>query len=249
LNLVIGDTFSIRDFVRNKRDKNTADFSVVSFTYTAGGANDQTNPPDWHLTDFNTGASVTIVAADGQPGTGNHGDARYRIYALRNNQTKFDDHMTIRVTNNSADRTNVEGVQCSVPAPDEGFVEAEFNSSNLPSDLAQQIADFLEVNRTQIEVHIKGSCAVPASNCVTVEIEFRTEHSGKDAREMTTEFVFRLNDADSSITDLGFKAGTAIQTQPSVGVTTAVTTAAQEASASALLGSLWLLASAALLSL
>ncbi|MBI5916144.1 MAG: Ig-like domain-containing protein [Bacteroidetes bacterium] len=102
LTLNYGETFNIRDFVHRKNSSLPIDWSQVHFTYTAAGANDPVNPADWHLSDFNNGLDVTILSSDDGPGTGNSGDGEYRIYLVRNGQSQYDDHMTIRVENGNS---------------------------------------------------------------------------------------------------------------------------------------------------
>ena len=97
LKLDYNETFNIRDFVHVVDGSMAVDWSQVYFTYTAVGANDPVVPSDWHLSDFNAGLDVTITSADDDPGTGNSGDGRYRIYLVRNGETNSDDHMTIWV--------------------------------------------------------------------------------------------------------------------------------------------------------
>ncbi len=105
LNLTYGQTFNIRDYVHIK-DANLRDsvnWSNVYFTYTAAGANDPTNPVNWRLLEFNSGLPVTVTSADNAAGMGNHNQGEYRIYIVRNGQTTFDDHMTIRVNPTTSD--------------------------------------------------------------------------------------------------------------------------------------------------
>jgi len=216
LNLVPGDGFYIRDYLRTKDTHIQPDFGVVSFTYTGAGANDPTVPADWHLTDFNLGTEVFVATADEAAGTGNHGTGRYRIYAIRAGQTKFDDHMTIRVTNDNSSRTDLQAAQCSIPPPDVDTVDAAFNGDTIPADLSQRVGETLGVNATQVECHNKGKCDDTASGCTQVEIEFKTDNSGhgRDSRELSSEFEFRLNDNDTEITSLGFRAASAVLQQP-----------------------------------
>ncbi len=97
LDLNPGDTFNIRDYVLPKDGSSTPiDWSQVSFTYTAAGANDPTVPADWNLTSFNAGLPVTATNADAAA-AGNSGTGRFRIYIVRNGQTGYDDHMEMRV--------------------------------------------------------------------------------------------------------------------------------------------------------
>ena len=108
LDLPLGTTFNIRDFVHRKNSIYGPDFTEIYFTYTAAGANNPTSPADWHLVDFNNGNDVTVVAADAAPGTGNKNNGEYRIYLVRNGQTNYDDFMTIRVGLTS----NVASAKC-----------------------------------------------------------------------------------------------------------------------------------------
>uniref|UniRef100_UPI0037C5313D GEVED domain-containing protein n=1 Tax=Prosthecobacter sp. TaxID=1965333 RepID=UPI0037C5313D len=104
LDLNPGDTFNIRDYVLPKDGSSTPiDWSQVSFTYTAAGANDPTVPADWNLTSFNAGLPVTATNADAAA-AGNSGTGRFRIYIVRNGQTVYDDHMEMRV---DASRTSL----------------------------------------------------------------------------------------------------------------------------------------------
>ena len=97
LDLNPGDTFNIRDYVLPKDGSSTPiDWSQVSFTYTAAGANDPTVPADWNLTSFNAGLPVTATNTDAAA-AGNSGTGRFRIYIVRNGQTGYDDHMEMRV--------------------------------------------------------------------------------------------------------------------------------------------------------
>ena len=102
LKLNYNETFNIRDFVHVLDETMTVDWSQVYFTYTAAGANNPASPSDWHLSDFNNGSNVTVTSADDDPGTGNSGDGRYRIYLVRNGQSTYDDHMNIEVEDGSS---------------------------------------------------------------------------------------------------------------------------------------------------
>ena len=108
LDLAIGQSFNIRNFVRFKdgdREGDRVDWSGAFLTYTEVEADDPVSSPevDWHLADFNDGAFVTVGEVDAAPGTGNHGDGRFRIYLARDGEDKFDDHMTIRISENGDD--------------------------------------------------------------------------------------------------------------------------------------------------
>jgi hypothetical protein len=110
LNIRYGETFNIRNYVHVKQggSPSEVDWSQVSFTYTAAGANDPTSPTDWNLTNFNAGTSVTVSATDNEAGDGNHGQGEYRIYVVRNGVANFDDHMTIRVQNSTSDQSTAQ---------------------------------------------------------------------------------------------------------------------------------------------
>ena len=108
LKLDYNETFNIRDYVHSIDPANPIiDWSQVYFTYTDVGANDPTNPTDWHLSDFNNGLDVTVTAADAASGTGNSGDGRYRIYVVRNGKTFYDDHMEMRIENGNSNKDDV----------------------------------------------------------------------------------------------------------------------------------------------
>ncbi len=112
IDLNTGDTFNVRDYVREKDDPATpVDWAQVFFTYTDAGANDPTNPPDWNLDAFNNGQPVTVTAADAAPGTGNRGDGRYRLYVVRLGQPAFDDHATFRIDDDRD--SEVESAKCA----------------------------------------------------------------------------------------------------------------------------------------
>ncbi|MFN7562980.1 MAG: putative Ig domain-containing protein, partial [Prosthecobacter sp.] len=98
IDLIPGETFNIRNYVIVKGAPNTPiDWSAVSFTYTAAGANDPPTPADWNLANFNAGTPVTVTNADATAG-GNSGAGQFRIYLVRNGQPLFDDHAEIRVS-------------------------------------------------------------------------------------------------------------------------------------------------------
>ncbi|RMF81098.1 MAG: hypothetical protein D6737_06000 [Chloroflexi bacterium] len=131
LNLTYGQTFNIRDYVEykdNNLQSQPVDWSQVSFVYTGAGANDPTNPPDWHLNDYNNGNSVTVSAADDAPGLGNHGDGEYRIYIVRNGEPQFDDHMTVRVS--SDPDNNLVDAMCSTQSNGNGNGNGNSNGNN-----------------------------------------------------------------------------------------------------------------------
>ena len=112
LNVKPGQTFNIRDYIHYKDSNQPVDWSQVLFTYTAWGANDPTSPSDWHLSDFNSGLSVTVSAADAANGTGNRGKGRYRVYFGRVGQDGYDDHMEIRIQSGS---NNINSAKCPTP--------------------------------------------------------------------------------------------------------------------------------------
>ena len=92
-----GETFNLRNYVIVKGSPSTPiDWSAVSFTYTAAGANDPPSPPNWNLTNFNSGIPVTVTTADAAAG-GNSGTGQFRIYIVRNGVASYDDHAEIRV--------------------------------------------------------------------------------------------------------------------------------------------------------
>ena len=103
LDAKFGESFNMRDYLHFKDNTAITDWSAIQFTYTAAGANDPTAPIDWNLTDFNAGNTVIVTAADALAGLGNKGDGEYRIYVVRNGESTFDDHMTIRVNSGSSD--------------------------------------------------------------------------------------------------------------------------------------------------
>ena len=140
LNLDFGETFNIRNFIHPKDPTIAPDWSEIYFTYTAAGANDPTNPVDWHLSDFNNGLDVTILSSDDDPGTGNSGDGEYRIYLVRNGQTQYDDHMTIRVENgnsNSAESICPSEI-CSNGVDDDGDGLADQADPDCPAEPAAE---------------------------------------------------------------------------------------------------------------
>jgi hypothetical protein len=48
-----------------------------------------------------------------------------------------------------------------------------------------------------------------------IEIRFKSDDDGKDSKQISSEFVYRLNDpTDNSITALGLQAGTVAVAQP-----------------------------------
>lgn len=100
INLLVGETFNLRDYVHYKDgdySNKPIDWSKVYFTYTAVGANDPTSPADWNLANFNSGKFATLTAADATF-PGNSGTGQYRIYIYRQGQSNYDDHAEIRVT-------------------------------------------------------------------------------------------------------------------------------------------------------
>ena len=115
LEVKVGESFNIRDYVRYKDSDlqyNSVNWSDLYFTYTAAGANDPTNPTNWRLSSFNAGTTVTMTNADRANGTGNGGRGEYRIYLVRNGEANYDDHMTIKVTTNSS---NITSAKCPRP--------------------------------------------------------------------------------------------------------------------------------------
>ncbi len=134
LNLEVGDTFNIRDYIREKvddsdehkdgHDEHEIDWRQVHFTYTDGQAADPPQPGDWHLDDFNAGRDVTVTAGDMAPGTGNDGDGRYRLYVVRDSQIHFDDYITIRVDDDGD--SEVDSVKCDAEKEKKAESEVEF---------------------------------------------------------------------------------------------------------------------------
>ncbi|HMB93054.1 MAG TPA: T9SS type A sorting domain-containing protein, partial [Rhodothermales bacterium] len=112
IDLNSGDIFNIRDYVQvQDNPSQPIDWQQVFFTYTEAGANNPTNPPDWNLSAFNAGQNVTIIEADGAPGTGNEGQGRYQIYIVREGQSQFDDDLTFRVDDERD--SEVEEAKCA----------------------------------------------------------------------------------------------------------------------------------------
>ena len=114
LNVKPGQTFNLRDYVHYKDSTEPVDWTKVTFVYQGLGANSPTKPANWHLSDFNGGASVQTAPADAATGTGNVGSGRYRIYVARNDQSRYDDTMTIRVQSSG---NNVTSGKCPAPRP------------------------------------------------------------------------------------------------------------------------------------
>lgn len=79
LNLRVGDTITIRDYVHVCDDSAPVAWATAVFTYTAFGADDPTRPSDWHLADFNANLPVTVTATDATA-AGNHGTVRISLY-------------------------------------------------------------------------------------------------------------------------------------------------------------------------
>lgn len=129
LDLLVGETFNIRDFVRRKNSNLPVNWGGVYFTYTAAGANNPTSPTNWKLTDFNAGNSVTVSAADAAPGTGNAGDGEYRVYIVRVGESEYDDHIKIRVgrpsSNQSSSKCVIEYCENGIDDDADGFVDCE----------------------------------------------------------------------------------------------------------------------------
>lgn len=114
IDLNVGDTFNIRDYIRHADGTPISDWSRVFFTYTEAGADDPTVPPDWNLAAFNAGEPVTITAEDAAEGTGNRGDGTYRVYAVRTGQDAPDDDLTLRI--DDARESEVDAARCAQAA-------------------------------------------------------------------------------------------------------------------------------------
>ncbi len=116
LDLNPGDTFNLRNYVR-PQDASTKpiDWSAVSFTYTAGGANDPTTPADWNLSAFNAGQAVTVSSDDAAAG-GNVGTGIFRVYLVRDGQPAYDASMQIRVDAGRTSLVNSAKVSPAIPA-------------------------------------------------------------------------------------------------------------------------------------
>ncbi len=87
LNVRIGDSFNLRQFVHYKKNSSKAiDWSVLKFTYVLASANDPTSPPDWNLHALNSGTDVVPTIDDansnGNQGVGQKGDFRVYIYRV-----------------------------------------------------------------------------------------------------------------------------------------------------------------------
>lgn len=108
IDLNVGDTFNIRDYVEVEGGAQPVDWTQAFFTYTEAGADDPTTPPDWNLAAFNAGQPVTIVAADASGG--NQDTGRYRIYVVRQGQAMYDDYLTFRIDNDR--ESQVEEAKC-----------------------------------------------------------------------------------------------------------------------------------------
>ncbi len=105
LDVRIGQSFNIRNYVKYKDSNAQVDWTKVYFTYTGAGANSPTTPADWNLAKFNTGTMVTATAADANA-PGNSGDGQFRIYMVRLGSNTYDDHMEMRVSNDSSNDIN-----------------------------------------------------------------------------------------------------------------------------------------------
>ncbi|MBI5915066.1 MAG: hypothetical protein HY842_06785, partial [Bacteroidetes bacterium] len=113
INLVVGETFNLRDYVHYKDGLYASlpvDWSKVFFTYTLVGANNPTTPADWNLANFNDGKFATLVDSDAT-NPGNTGAGQYRVYIYRQGQATFDDHAEIRVT--VAGTSDLTAARCS----------------------------------------------------------------------------------------------------------------------------------------
>lgn len=135
INLVVGETFNLRDYVHYK-DGNYAslpvDWSKVFFTYTLVGANSPTTPADWNLSNFNSGKFATLTAADAT-NPGNSGVGQYRVYIYRQGQSTFDDHAEIRVTTSGT--SDLTSARCT------GINDGWLYSNNVTKTVEQNFTD------------------------------------------------------------------------------------------------------------
>jgi hypothetical protein len=109
LNVRFNQSFNIRNYVKMKSG-GAVNWNTVRFTYTEPGANNQTTPANWKLSNFNAGQSVTALSSDASSGRGNQGTGEYRVYVYRVGQPTYDAAMTIRVSNSRP--SNVSSTQC-----------------------------------------------------------------------------------------------------------------------------------------
>jgi len=116
LDLNPGDTFNIRHYVR-PQDGSTKpiDWSAVSFTYTAAGANDPVTPADWNLGAFNAGQAVTVSSEDAAAG-GNVGAGIFRVYLVRDGQPAYDTSLQIRIDAGRTSLVSSAKVSPEIPA-------------------------------------------------------------------------------------------------------------------------------------
>jgi Flp pilus assembly protein TadG len=151
LNIKPGQQFNIRDYVHYIESAEPVDWTKVVFTYADYKANDQVQPADWHLSDFNNALAVTVSTTDAAAGTGNHGAGRYRIYVARTGQTKYDGYMTIRVQNSSS---NISSAKCPAPHPSTNqckFTWLDWDGAPTTDDeLFQNFADYTRSGPWQI---------------------------------------------------------------------------------------------------
>ncbi|MCX6045371.1 MAG: Tad domain-containing protein [Chloroflexi bacterium] len=133
-----GESFNIRDYVHYADSPEAVDWTKVTFTYAI-----QPQPANWHLSDFNSGTSVTVAASDAAAGTGNAGAGRYRIIVRRTSQTITDDTIIIRVQNTTSVTSNHK---CPAPVPSTNpckFTWLDWDGPSTTSDeLFENIADF-----------------------------------------------------------------------------------------------------------
>jgi hypothetical protein len=133
INLVVGESFNLRDYVHYKDYPGIPiDWSKVFFTYTAVGANHPTTPADWNLANFNSGNFVTLTAADAT-NPGNTGAGQYRIYIYRQGQSAYDDHAEIRVT--TAGASDLTAARCT------GINESWKYSNNVTKTVELNVTD------------------------------------------------------------------------------------------------------------
>lgn len=133
-----GESFNIRDYVHYVDSPEAVDWTKVTFVYVT-----PPQPINWHLSDFNSGISVTAAASDAATGTGNVGTGRYRIYVKRTSQATYDGFVTIRVQNSKSITTVTK---CAAPVPSTNhckFTWLDWDGPATTSDeLFENIADF-----------------------------------------------------------------------------------------------------------
>jgi len=135
LDLNIGDTFNIADWIYNENDPGKdVDFNACNMKIYYETA---TDPADWHLAEFNAKppTAVTTTAAD-STSAGNQGTGNFRIFMKDDCGT--DDHMTIRVSptpiTSDVDGAGAAGQGC---AAHRGMFAYEFGSCGCQRSIIQ----------------------------------------------------------------------------------------------------------------